>query len=338
MAQAISSVAPATPQAPASRIGAPRPHSAGDGLTTQGSQILLNGQPWWFVGYNSFVWSGDCGNGNEKMTSAQVDSWFASMRHDGHGMARLFFFRGWNLKRLEQAIASAKTHNIYLAITLDDAIAGCGESKKNSAWFADAAERADFKGHMTTLLKRFKGERRIAWFEYFNEPGADGTAGQLRQFYDEMGAVAESIDPARLFASGTVAPYWLGDNENSLDNPNFRSVSSSSGVDIVSIHEYDQHEIVSNHLDNTIANAAGKPVMVGEFGLNANESGAGCEFSFAQRAPLAAQKANAYIRTAGCAGALLWAWQPGGAVGSCGYGTVDRDTATQDSLRNAAKP
>src|SRR5215218_8844486 len=30
-------------------------------ITVQGDQIMRDGQPWWFLGYNSFVWSGDCG-------------------------------------------------------------------------------------------------------------------------------------------------------------------------------------------------------------------------------------------------------------------------------------
>ncbi|MDN5749184.1 MAG: hypothetical protein L0H64_11805, partial [Pseudonocardia sp.] len=181
-------------------------------ITVEGDRILRDGQPWWFLGYNSFVWSGDCGNDDEKMTAEDVDTWFEGMRHDGHGAVRLFFYDGWNIDRLDAAVESAKKHNIYLTITLDDAIGGCGENDKDAAWFADQSERDTFADHMTMLLERYRGETAFAWFEYFNEPSYED--GALREFYDEMGALADTVDPDRLFSSGTVAPYWLDGEDN----------------------------------------------------------------------------------------------------------------------------
>jgi hypothetical protein len=308
----------------------PEPVSGGPGFTVSGSQIIRNGTPWWFAGYNSFVWSGDCGNPEEKMTAEQVDAWFASMRHDGHGAVRLFFYSGWDIGRLDAAVASAKRHNIYLIITLDDAIGGCGENDKTDAWFDNQAERTEFRNHMTNLLNKYKGETQIFAFEYFNEPSYRG--GKLRQFYDEMGAVADTIDPNRLFSSGTVAPYWLGSEAN------FRDVSSSPGVDIVSLHEYDQDELESNHGPRVRANAAGKPVIAGEFGINSSASGAGCKTSFAERARRFEGKIRAYIGGVnGYVGGFAWAWQPGNGGGSCEYGNIDADTASQNVLRTITR-
>ncbi len=291
---------------------------------------MRGGQPWWFVGYNSFVWSGDCGNDEEKMSAAQVDAWFASMRHDGHGSVRLFFFSGWDMSRMDAVVASAKKHNIYLIITLDDAIGGCGENDKDAGWFDNASERSTFKAHMSNLLTKYKGETAIFAFEYFNEPSyADG---KLRQFYDEMGAHAATIDPNRLFSSGTVAPYWLGNEAN------FKDVSSSSGVDIASLHEYDQDEIESNHGPKVRANAAGKPVIAGEFGIDSNQSGSGCKTNFTERAKRLTGKAKAYIGGVdGYVGGYAWAWQPGNGGGSCEYGNIDADTPTQDAFRTITK-
>ncbi|MDP1807699.1 MAG: cellulase family glycosylhydrolase, partial [Acidimicrobiales bacterium] len=290
-------------------------------ITVEGDQIMRDGQPWWFLGYNSFVWSGDCGNDDEKMTEAEVDEWFAGMRHDGHGAVRLFFYDGWDVERLDAAVESAKKHNVYLTITLDDAIGGCGENDKEAGWFADQSERDTFQNHMTDMLERYEGETAFAWFEYFNEPSYEG--GDLREFYDEMGAVADTVDPDRLFASGTVAPYWLDGEDNFLD------VHESPGVDIASMHEYDEGEIESNHGPGVRANSAGKPVIVGEYGITAGE---GCDSSYESRAERFAQKAEAYTNTEdGYAGALAWAWQPGG--GGCELGNLDSDTAGQEVLR-----
>jgi hypothetical protein len=306
---------------------APAPDGLGTDapITVDGDRILRNGQPWWLVGYNSFTWSGNCGGDGEGMSAEDVDAWFSSMRHDGHGSVRLFFFDGWDIDRLDAAVESAKANDIYLTITLDDAIGGCGESDKDDEWYADQGERDTFRAHMTTLLERYRGESTIAWFEYFNEP--DYADGQLREFYDEMGAAADEVDPDRLFASGTIAPYSVGEDAD------FLALNESPGVDIASLHEYDEDEVESNHGPDTRANSAGKPVIVGEFGLYASEAGEDCERDFAERAEQAAAKIRVYTAE-GYAGAQMWAWQPGPDNASeCEYGNLDVDTAAQDLLR-----
>ncbi|MHA6784779.1 cellulase family glycosylhydrolase [Pseudonocardia saturnea] len=292
-------------------------------ITVEGNQIMRDGQPWWFLGYNSFVWSGDCGNDDEKMTAEDVDTWFEGMRHDGHGAVRLFFYDGWDVERLDAAVESAKEHNVYLTITLDDAIGGCGENDKEASWFADQSERETFQNHMEMLLERYRGETTFAWFEFFNEP--DYVDGALREFYDEMGAIADTIDPDRLFSSGTVAPYWVDGEDNFLD------IHESPGVDIASMHEYDEGEVESNHGPGVRANSAGKPVIVGEYGIEAGED---CDNSYQSRADRFAEKIQIYTDTTiGYAGAFAWSWQPGGDNG-CGLGNLDSDTASQDTLRD----
>jgi Cellulase (glycosyl hydrolase family 5) len=303
-------------------------------ISVAGDQILRGGQPWWFLGYNSFTWSDDCNGPGENMSTADVDTWFASMRHDGHGAVRLFFFPGWNLDRLDEAVASANRNNIYLMLTLDNGIEGCGAEEKTPEWFADQEKRATYSEHLTTLLQRYKGESTIAWFEYFNEPSyADGA---LRQFYDEMGALADTIDPDRLFASGTIAPYSLDGEDN------FRSVNESPGVDIASMHEYDADQVESQYGPQVLANSDGKPVIVGEFGIYASRTGVGdpgdgqtCQADLSQRASQMQKKADVYIDTgSGYVGGLAWAWQPGNGLDRCVTGNLQDDQAVQDILRN----
>jgi hypothetical protein len=304
------------------------PPPAADGLgsdapiTVDGNRILRDGEPWWFLGYNSFTWSGDCGGDDERMAPEQVEEWFASLRHDGHGAVRLFFFDGWDLDRLDAAVELAKQHDLYLMITLDDAIGGCSENDKDSEWFADEGEREAYEAHMTSLLERYRGEGTIAWFEYFNEPDPD--VEELRPFYDEMGEVADGVDPDRLFASGTVAPYDGGP-------VSFRTLHESPGVDIASLHEYDEDEVESNHGPDALEGAGGKPLIVGEFGLYASADGADCARNFDGRAEQVAAKVGVYTSAEGYVGALAWSWQPGG--DPCEYGNLDEDTASQDVLR-----
>jgi hypothetical protein len=101
------------------------------------------------------------------------------------------------------------------------------------------------------LLQRYRGEPAIAWFEYFNEP--DFANGALRRFYDEMGTLAASIDPSRLFSSGTIADYAVGGANN------YRNLNESPGVDIASLHEYDANLVESQHGPVARANGAARP-------------------------------------------------------------------------------
>jgi hypothetical protein len=305
-------------------------------ITVVGDQILRGGQPWWFLGYNSFTWSSDCGDADERMSIQDVDAWLASMRHDGHGAVRLFFFPGWNIDRLDAALASARKYNVYLTITLDNGIEGCGRSAKDADWFKDPEQVAVYQQHMTMLLERYRGESMIAWFEYFNEPSWAG--GELRRFYDEMGAVADSVDPGRLFSTGTIAPYALDGDANYLD------LNESPGVDIASLHEYDADTVESHHGQDALANSAGKPVIVGEFGIYASTTGQGrtgdgddCQADLTGRARLMAEKAEAYTSIEGYAGALAWAWQPGDPIDTCSSGNLAEDQHVQDILRDAVR-
>ncbi len=305
---------------PAAPVGVSLP------VTVSGNRILVGDKPWWFVGYNSFTWSGDCGTPQELMSADQVDSWFASMRHDGHGAVRLMFFPGFNPSRLDRAVAAAKRNNIYLIVTLDNGVEGCGVTKKDSAWYADPGRQEDYVRHLTAVVQRYRGESAIAWFEYLNEPSwADGA---LRTFYDRMGSVAHGIDPGRLFGSGAVAPYWFQGNENYL------SVNQSPGVDIASLHEYDITEAESHHGSSAVANAAGKPLIVGEFGVfDPDKARTDCAGDLSSRPARVQAKVDAYLNITGYVGALAWSWQPG-FVDGCITGLAD-DPATQEVLRNS---
>lgn len=304
----------------------PSPAGAMPAITVARDKIMRDGQSWWFLGYNSFTWSANCGRPEELMTAQQVDDWFASMRHDGHGAVRLMFYDGWDINRLDAAIAAAKRNNIYVTVTLGDARNDCGEEAKTVEWFSDDGKRNKYRQHMTELLERYRGNTTIAWFEYLNEPGY--VDGALRSFYDEMGAVAATIDPDRLFSSGTIAPYALGGDGN------FRTVQESPGVDISSLHEYDYNEAESHQGPLLRGDSAGKPVIVGEFGVyNPAGDDAQCEADVGKRVDRVKRKVDAYLGTPGYIGAFAWAWQPGSLDGVCQSPGLDGDVAVQDVLR-----
>ena len=220
-----------------------------------------------------------------------------------------------------------------MTITLDNGIKGCGAEEKDADWFNDPGRTDAYTQHLLDLVTRYKGDSTIAWFEYLNEPSWAG--GALRTFYDQEGAKAKAIDPDRLFATGTIAPYALDGDDN------FRNLSASPGVDIVSLHEYDANEVESHWGPEVIANSDGKPVIVGEFGVYASVSGTGnpgdgqdCQATVDQRESIIRNKAAYYIGPEhGYIGAIVWAWHPGNPLEDCNTSNLAVDDGVGDTMR-----
>lgn len=269
---------------------APPPAGSMPWITRDGTRLMRSGVPWWFVGYNSFVLTANCGHPHERMDEAAVDRLLDQhMRKDGHGMLRVFFYRGWNLQRLDHLIKACKRNNVYIMLTLDDAIGGCGASNKGEGWFKDDAAVGGYRAHMTAMLTRYRDEPTIAMWEWFNEP--KWYNGAFLNFVNNMGPIARQLDPNHLWCSGTMPPYSLGGNDN------FKKLNESQYIDVASLHEYDLNEAPSNHFRPSIDNAAGKPTIVGEFSAKGGS-----------REAMVKRKLQAYIGEPRCCGALFWAW------------------------------
>jgi hypothetical protein len=111
------------------------------------------------------------------------------------------------------------------------------------------------------------------------------------------------------------------------------TANGSPSVDITSIHEYDGNEVESHWLLDALplTRALAKPVVVGEFGIEASPSGSGCAYSYAGRAALVAQKLDAYLAHDEVAGANYWAYE--GNVTGCDIGTPPSDTGLLAAIK-----
>jgi hypothetical protein len=286
-------------------------------ITVEGDQILRGGRPWWLLGYNSFVWSGDCGHDDEKMSPQQVEDWFAGMRHDGHGAVRLFFYDGWDLDRLDHARADRPREQHLPHHHPRRRHRRLRENDKTAEWFADQSERDVYRTTWRCSCSATRASTTFAWFEFFNEP--DYEDGALREFFDEMGAAADRIDPDRLFSSGTVAPYWVDGEDNFAD-----------------IHEITRRrhrqpprvrrdEIESNHGPRVRATAR-------QTRHRRRVRHQGCEDDFDSRAERFAKQGRGLHRHGiGYVGAFAWPGSRRG--GGCELGNLDVDEATQEVLR-----
>jgi hypothetical protein len=96
------------------------------------------------------------------------------------------------------------------------------------------------------------------------------------------------------------------------------------------LHEYDEDDPESHHGPSVRANAVGKPIIVGEFGIKASDE-TRCPLSFADRAERIATKLQAYTTVPGYIGAFAWAWSLGNGE-ECSY-NLAYDTRSQRVLR-----
>ncbi len=273
-------------------------------MSRNGTQLLIGGEPYRFTGYNNYVMLG-CGLPQERVEGAARDHFFGGLRPNS--VVRLFVLPGTDFARFDEVVASAREHGQRLIPVLTDAHGDCGDTRKDPDWYAGGF-RGKYLDWVRTLVPRYRDEPTIAMWELINEPNGTDTA-TLRAFFDDAGGLVHELAPRQLVSSGTLQPDTYGGVAT------FTELSASPGMDVLSLHEYDDVADVSDQLVPALAaaRAVDKPLMVGEWGLMAgppgarDEKGQGCH-TVEQRYDVADGKLAAYLDTSIVAGALYWSY------------------------------
>ena len=293
------------------KVSTPAPASingAGGYVSRWGTALLLNGQRFRFTGFDSFVMMG-CGYSYENLDAAGRDYYFAHLRPNS--VTRIWLFPGTNLAQSDAIVASAKKYNQRVVFTLTDGVGGCGDTVKDQSWFASGYKGA-YLNWIRTVVPHYANSPTVAFWELINEP-ENVDNGTLRAFFDTAGGLVHSLDHHHLVSSGTQPPWAYGGEAG------YQYISASPGIDIMSMHEYDQVPAASGHLADalTAARADGKPLFVGEYGVVASPggdtayntgNGGICE-TFSQRAAMVAAKLKSYFSHPEVAGALYWSYK-----------------------------
>ncbi|WP_395838719.1 Ig-like domain-containing protein [Archangium violaceum] len=278
-------------------------------LYRQGKQLYLNGAPYQMVGVNAFPLTG-CG---AAPNDAQLDAFFAGLRPNG--LTRAWAFKPQGLANLERVVAAAEKYNQKLILTLADGRSYCGEwdgyngsdgSGKQNSWYSSG-----YKTHYVPWVKqvvtRFANSPAVGMWELINEPDDAGNLTTLKAFFNDVSTIIKQIDPNHLISSGSWAPWAYGGQSG------FQFIHDVPNVDVGSLHEYDYdynngNTIVSPHFAPAInaMNALNKPLIVGETGINAADSG--CRTNRTQRRDAMRQKFQQYL-AGGAAGVFVWTWQ-----------------------------
>lgn len=322
---------PATPAptvaAPAPPPPAPANPPIGGFVSRSGTNLTLNGAPYRFTGFNIY-------NGNSRWNCwyQMADGRFgAALDAIGGGQeaVRIWFFQrlattngGRDWAAFDSTLAAARARGVRVIATLTDHWGACEDGvRKTDAWYAGgyanavaASDTTTYKNWVREVTSRYRNDPTILMWQLVNEaetPRADGSCAAktvLYNFAADMGAVVKAADPNHLLSLGTI-----GDGQCGAQGPDYQYVHSVPQIDVCEFHDYgrptsampgDAYNGLATRLQQ--CGALGKPLFVGEMGIQVQEAGG----STGTRAAYFDAKFRAQFG-AGVDGILVWNWNDG---------------------------
>ena len=181
------------------------------------------------------------------------------------------YFHPGAIKRMDEMIALAEEHGIYIMLALDahGGFISDGEWPLNSynsanggpvdtpeEFFTSDEAKAKYKNRLRYLVGRWGYSTAIGVWEFFNEVdnirNAEGIPDfHITQWHQEMSTYLKSIDPYDHLVS------------TSISHDEIRGLFSVGNLDINQEHFYRQTHNIPDALNN---HGTGKPFVIGEFG------------------------------------------------------------------------
>lgn len=254
---------------------------------------------------------------------------------------------------IDRVINAAARYGVKVIPALAGESGGCDDEHwKDIAWYDGgymkvydstqwpASTPLSYWDYMQAFLNRYKDNPTIAMIELVSEPAPTDpnyvcvsesqAAHALRYFFDTVGGEAHRIDPNHLIESGSQGVGQCGQQDQGCTTSSWTSCSvhdyeyteDSPAINVASYHDYDgASTTISLYLSVSLgeARAIGKPLVVGEAGMHAQNSLSGC-ISDATRASDMRRVMSAQF-AAGVRGFLAWDWVPSNPGGgdTCSY-------------------
>jgi hypothetical protein len=313
-ALAITAVANAT----VARAAAPSPF-----VTAHGTQLYLNGQPWYFTGYDHYQLASSqpgfqCGL---PMSDAERFALMAQISHNsGSGAVRAWFFQSYqagdpnNFSQFDAALRAAAAYNVKVIPTLVNQWGDCEPVGYRVAdWYVNGYKTASeyplsFRDFAARMAAHYRNDTRIAFWQLVNEAETmDSSSGPcdpngaqiLRSFGDDMANLMHATDPNHLVSLGT-----MGGGQCAAGGGQYQYLYSGS-IDICEVHDYDGPYSEGDPWNGIAVRqqqcrALNKPLFTGEAGMQTTEFS-----SLQDRARAFAAKA-AFAFNGGEVGFLIW--------------------------------
>lgn len=243
-----------------------------------GTKLRLNGADWRPVGTNlynlasfgtttcSYPANDDLARQfNEMGPNVDIVRFWAHQRY-----ATRNGIRDWTA--FDKIVAAAKVSGKRLMFTFGDHWGSCEAGGiKDDSWYTSGyktqnTEIVSYRAFVAEAVTRYKNEPIIAFWQLMNEAEAKDLSTQscasgliLRDFANDMASVIRAIDTNHLISLGTLAGSQCGMNEYA---------AMHEQMDVFEYHDYEGSAAMPAILQQRIdtANAAGKPIIMGEIG------------------------------------------------------------------------
>jgi mannan endo-1,4-beta-mannosidase len=302
-------------------------------VTRNGTQLLLDGQPYVFTGLNIYNANSDGWCGAQMTSGSRLDDALTAMGPGAKAIRSWFFqplainkgtgLRDWS--GFDHTLAVAAAHGIKVIATLTDQWGECGSNVagngyKTADWYVNGYKQvqpgmlASYRDWVADVVARYRGNPTIGFWQLINEaevtpcPAGDLQPYQtLHDWAADVSGLVKSIDSNHLVSLGTI-----GSGQCGADGPRYKDLHAISTIDLCEYHDYgsptvgipgDQYNGLQLRIDQ--CNALNKPIFVGEVGIIPNDVGG----TLQARADAFRAKIDAQLG-AGVQGFLAWAWSP----------------------------
>ncbi|CAI9761913.1 unnamed protein product [Fraxinus pennsylvanica] len=248
----------------------------------KGNQFIVNGQPFYFNGFNTYwlmVFAAD------QSTRGKVTEVFQQASAVGLSVCRTWAFNDgqWRalqktpsvydeevFKALDFVISEAKKYKIRLILSLVNNWEAYGGKSQYVKWgksaglnltsdddfFSHPTLRSYYKAHVKTVLNRvntvthisYKEDPTIFAWELMNEPRceSDPSGNKLQQWIEEMALYVKSVDPKHLVEIGLEGFYGPSTPNRFQFNPN--TYAQQVGTDFIRNHKVLGVDFASVHI------------------------------------------------------------------------------------------
>ncbi|HYM83183.1 MAG TPA: cellulase family glycosylhydrolase [Candidatus Dormibacteraeota bacterium] len=286
-----------------------------------GTTLTLGGQPWTFTGFNIYNANSRSNCGATAGTGSYLDTALTDIG-TGHPLFRAWFFqslattngaRDW--AAFDHTIAVARAHGFKVIATLGNQWQSCETSGyKWDSWYTGGYTSQVDPGMVTTyrqwvadVVSRYRNEPTIAFWQLMNEAEVkvDNTstcapAADLYAFAADVSALVHSIDANHLVSLGE-----MGGGQCGMQGSDYQRIHAIPTIDLCEFHDYNHPTTALPSWfssDLTACRADGKPLYVGEVGIQVTDVG-----TEAARAADLLAKYDTQM-PAGAAGWLVWSW------------------------------
>lgn len=263
---------------------------------------------------------------------------------------------------LDRVFNLAATHDVELIPVLANEWGGCDDGRfKNLSWFTGDYARLSpaslaataglpapvmsYADWVSAVVNRYKNSPNLGMWEPIGEAEADTCPSAywsnsctghrtcpnqatamvaLRSFFDAIGADIKGIDSTHPIEAGL-----LGGGQCGTAGTYYQSVGASSGLDVLSFHDYYGTNPFGGDMWNGVgvrvgqAATLGKPVIAGEDGILASSTGtAGCVDIPTRASQMEGKEASQLSN--GVDGFIVWNFEPNPIAG-CSYAVLSGD-------------